>query len=379
MRQTTTTIDLTTAQAAYLTNWLDKVSRSFALVVPWLEAPLNHYLATAYLLCRVVDNIEDCSQPADWKQRRFGEAARLLAEPDQAGEILAGWQQASWPGLTSAERQLMGRAGGERLWQIYASLPIESRQIIQHWILDMIDGMSQLEAPDRAPYFVAREDVQVLAGAGDYNQYCYIVAGTVGYLSTELAIQHYGFSNSLAERLLADCLACGHGLQKTNIVKDFATDLRRGVSYLPDQWLQEVDFAPLSLQGASPAWSQTVLADILAELRDATNYVLTLPYEAIGYRLASLMCLLPAYQTILLAAQQQANLFTTAHQVKISRSTMMQCIQDAQAVVTDNAAVLAYSHRLEQAVRLPSSGRDDAPVSPAAETQSSDSEVISRE
>ena len=65
--------ELTQAQAAYLDIWMSKVSRSFALVVPWLEEPLNHLLATAYLLCRVADNIEDSRQPFVWKEQRFHE------------------------------------------------------------------------------------------------------------------------------------------------------------------------------------------------------------------------------------------------------------------------------------------------------------------
>ena len=66
--------------------------------------------------------------------------------------------------------------------------------------------------------------VQVLAGYQDYNQYCYIVAGTVGNLATDLVILHYQLSGSVAEHLLRYSQACGRGLQKTNIVKDFPED-----------------------------------------------------------------------------------------------------------------------------------------------------------
>lgn len=61
------------------------------------------------------------------------------------------------------------------------------------------------------------------------------------------------------------------------------------------------------------------------------------------------MSRLPAYQTLLLAARQQSNLFTPNHHVKISRQTMVQCVQEAQTTVTDNKTILAYSQRLEQA------------------------------
>jgi hypothetical protein len=31
---------------------------------------MRHYLAVAYPLCRVADNIEDCGQPHTWKKER---------------------------------------------------------------------------------------------------------------------------------------------------------------------------------------------------------------------------------------------------------------------------------------------------------------------
>ena len=75
------TFEPTVAQQTYLEQKLGDVSRSFALVVPFLEAPLQHYLATAYLLCRVVDNIEDCGRPLTWQEERFAEFSRLVARP----------------------------------------------------------------------------------------------------------------------------------------------------------------------------------------------------------------------------------------------------------------------------------------------------------
>ena len=73
---------------------LDKVSRSFALVIPTLEEPLNYYLATAYLICRVVDNIEDCTQSSVWKEERFLEFQHLAIEPTNALTILERWGHA---------------------------------------------------------------------------------------------------------------------------------------------------------------------------------------------------------------------------------------------------------------------------------------------
>jgi farnesyl-diphosphate farnesyltransferase len=331
---------------------MNKVSRSFAILIPYLEEPLNYFLATSYLLCRKVDNIEDCQQPAAWKKLRFAEFNQLLQDPTLAADILTGWQQETWPGLTPDEQKLMGLEHGLPLWQIYQSIPAEPRQFIGRWTATMARGMSQLEDPSQSPRFIHRQGVQVLATEEDYNHYCYYVAGTVGHLSTELVINHYRLNHTVAADLLADCETCGRGLQKTNIVKDFAKDLNRGLSYLPDTWLRETDYTPLALAGAGPTWVRIVLQNVLYELRGATTYLLALPYSAPGYRMASLLCLLPAYQTLLLAAEQQEKLFTLQHRVKISRLTMSRCVLDARSMVNDNKAIGRYSRQLEQAIEV---------------------------
>jgi farnesyl-diphosphate farnesyltransferase len=166
-------------------------------------------------------------------------------------------------------------------------------------------------------------------------------------MATDLVVVHYGLAEDVTTKLLATCEACGRGLQKTNILKDFAEDLGRGVSYLPYTWHREADFAPLSLAGAPMQWKKKVIEDIVRELHDATEYVLALPYHASGYRMASLMSLLPSYQTLLFAAKRHDTLFTSEHHVRISRLTMAKCQWDAQSMLTDNDAVRRYSRRLE--------------------------------
>jgi farnesyl-diphosphate farnesyltransferase len=150
--------------------------------------------------------------------------------------------------------------------------------------------------------------------------------------------------------LINNSEACGRGLQKTNIVKDFAKDLARGICYLPDEWMREIEHTPLALVGAPTSWRQKVVDNVLDELSDSVQYLLDLPYTATGYRMASLLCLLPAYETLLVAAQRHETLFTVDHHVKISRQTMARCIQDAQAMLTDNEAIRQYSRRIRRAI-----------------------------
>ena len=343
-------MNTTARQSAYLTQQMKKVSRSFALVVSYLEEPLQQQMATAYLICRVLDNIEDCGQPFWWKEKRFDEFSSMLDEPGLAYETLTRWGWEPWPLLTTDELRLMRPAGGQELWRIYAQFPEAARQSIKHWALVMADGMRQMADPAQTARMREKNSVRMLTSAADYDNYCYYVAGTVGHMATELVIQHYQFDETIAGELSATCESCGLGLQKTNIVKDFVKDLHRGVSFLPDQWLREIDYGPLSLSGAPTAWTHRVLSDVVSELREATEYVLALPYFAKGYRLASLMCLLPAYQTLALAAKRHNRLFTADHQCKISRMTMMKCQLSAKSMVANNDAIRSMSGRLQHEI-----------------------------
>jgi farnesyl-diphosphate farnesyltransferase len=249
---------------------------------------------------------------------------------------------------------------GLMLWQIYARLPEKIRMTICYWVSDMAAGMARISAamhPEtpmnhgvNGDFFINHNGVCLLATRSDYNEYCYFVAGTVGHLITDLTIDYYRLNDHIAQRLRATSEACGRALQKTNIIKDFVRDLRRGVCFLPDQWLKEQSYRPLSLAGASLAWKGKVLADVLDELAQSVDYLLALPYKVAGMRHAALLMMLPAYQTILLAAMRREMLFTAAHEIKISRPQMAQCVSQAHTLVGDNRAI--QNHAVSTAGRI---------------------------
>ncbi|MCF2151404.1 squalene/phytoene synthase family protein [Desmonostoc muscorum LEGE 12446] len=315
-----------------------------------LEEPLDSYMATAYLIFRVADNIEDCLQTPEWKRSRFAQLQQLLETPRYANSLLAHWSSLEWPGLTADEQQLMTPEAGLSLWQIYEMLPSTTRATIRQWVTAMIDGVESILDPYQMPHLIEQQGVKILAQPEDYDRYCYFVAGTVGHLGTELAIEYYKFSSEVSDRLLINCEYCGQALQKTNIIKDFVEDLRQGKCYLPASWLQEIDYKPLALQEAPTRWTQKVINSAVTALDQSVAYVLNIPYHAPGYRLASILCLVSAYQTLLLASQQHSRLFTAEHQVKISRSCFSQCMEDAKVLLRDNQAVINYSQRLQQEI-----------------------------
>ena len=344
------TYHLTKMEKAYLSTYMNKVSRSFTLVAPQVESPLDDYLAVAYLICRVVDNIEDCLLPYQAKQTYFADFVTLLDAPEKAEDTLARWEMIAWTGLSADEMEMMTLENGLMLWQIYAQIPAAYRASIKQWASTMAVGMARVVNLDDNSFFSTVQEIRLPLTAVAYNQYCFYVAGTVGRMITELAIIHYDIDPQVAQPLLTYSEVCGRALQKTNIIKDFAEDLARGDSFLPDEWIKEVDYTPFALKDVPFWWKKKVLLDVLSELDASVNYVTSLPKTAVGYRKAGLLMMLPAYQTLHLAAKQYKTLFTPEHTVKISRTTMGKCVIQAQMMATNDDNIRAYGQTLSQQI-----------------------------
>lgn len=338
----TTPFVITSEERAYIASSLNAVSRSFALVIPMLEEPLDTCVGIAYLLCRVCDNIEDCKQPFSWKQERFREFRELLAEPQAAHKVLRSWSNADWMGLREDERLMMSEQGGLMLWELFARMPQEYASIIARWADEMAEGMERLLAPAPNDLVEVRRGIHILRDLPAFDLYCYYVAGTVGRMCTELIVQFYTLDEATIDILNHHCEAFGRALQKTNIFKDFAEDLSRGVCYFPLSWMEQVNEVPLAHEGSSDDWTREVIEHIWGEVDQAVDYILALPYHAKGYRQFCLRAVLPAYETLLLSTDLMDSLFTSRHAVKISRAQMMECLQWAAEMDTNNTRLLEH-------------------------------------
>jgi hypothetical protein len=107
--------------------------------------------------------------------------------------------------------------------------------------------------------------------------------------------------------------------------------------------LSEVNYRPLTLSGAPAAWKRKVITNVLAELINSVEFLITIPLIALGLRKACLMMMLPAFQTILLAARNMSRLFTEQHVVKISRITMLECVLKANNLAGNDNAIREYA------------------------------------
>jgi farnesyl-diphosphate farnesyltransferase len=206
---------------------LEKTSRTFALAIPLLPSPTREQVGIAYLLFRIADTFEDAEQWGRQEKLDGLEAfGALLKHPDsaQAHRDSALWAQ-SPPCENRAYRELLERTP----WVLgaFENLTEPARSIVRDHTLRTVDGMAS---------FVSRAEESgrlELGGIDDLRAYCYVVAGIVGEMLTELFLDGRPELIEVAEPLRQRAARFGEALQLVNIVKDAFADAHFGRHFLP--------------------------------------------------------------------------------------------------------------------------------------------------
>ena len=203
-------------------------SRTFALSIPLLPEPTRRQVTISYLLFRIADTFEDAAR---WPRARRIEALarfeRLLLDPEprEVAAAARAWATevpCDQPGYRDLLAELPQVLAG-----LFALAPAAIDLTREH-TLRTARGMAE---------FVARTDERGelrLRDLDDLRAYCYIVAGIVGELLTELFLLGYPGLAASAAALRERSRAFGEGLQLVNILKDSASDAVEGRRYLPD-------------------------------------------------------------------------------------------------------------------------------------------------
>jgi farnesyl-diphosphate farnesyltransferase len=206
---------------------LSKTSRTFALAIPLLPEPTRSTTCLSYLLFRIADTLEDAgtwSKAARLEGLDEWKALLVAAEPASAHRVSQGWiakeatRDEAYAELLDAVPQVLAAL---------ARLDTETQRIVRDHALRTVDGMrATLERADAAGN-IRITNLEGLRG------YCYIVAGIVGELLTELFVHDWPGLVAVKETLVENQVAFGEGLQLVNILKDEAQDAKEGRVYLP--------------------------------------------------------------------------------------------------------------------------------------------------
>jgi len=210
---------------ANLDDLLEKTSRTFALSIPMLPEPTRRHVAIAYLLFRVADTFEDAARwPAATRIAALDDLAELLESRGGEAEAAARWL-ADPPVAHDGYLELLRETPA--VMDAYWTLPVEARAVLRRDLLRTASGMAG---------FVRRGDAQGnlrLSSVRELRDYCYVVAGIVGEMLTELFLLDAKALAPFAARLRRRSRFFGESLQLVNILKDANSDATEGRVYLP--------------------------------------------------------------------------------------------------------------------------------------------------
>ena len=306
---------LTQQDRQYCLETLPKVSRTFAPTIRLLPKGLEVPVTVAYLLCRIADTIEDSPHLSlQEKDRMLTLFSHLFLEGRKADTVF--WNEVSSFKGDTADDELVRNA--QRVFAVLRSFSPVLQKHIGKWVVEMSRGMQQFAQSSFKPRFSFLKSMQEL------DEYTYYVAGTVGYLLTEL----FSFYSSkitprIKHRLEQLAESFGKGLQLVNIIRDMTTDLRRGQSYIPDELLKKYKLTRSSIFEKENAARAEMMFNELIEnavkhLDRALDYILLIPKEETRIRL---FCMLPLFWALRTLEKIQENTLALlgSEKIKISR------------------------------------------------------------
>jgi farnesyl-diphosphate farnesyltransferase len=205
---------------------LEKTSRTFALSIPVLPEPTRRQVMLAYLLFRIADTFEDA---AHWAPGRRVEALRefqdLLSRysPEEAARLASRWTAA---GASPDPGYAELIADVPLVLEAFFALDEKAVSSVRAHVLRSAEGMAGFVER-------SRDGVLVLDDVADLRAYCYAVAGLVGEMLTDLFLLGREALAGIAPALRERAAGFGEALQLVNILKDTATDVAEGRSFLP--------------------------------------------------------------------------------------------------------------------------------------------------
>jgi farnesyl-diphosphate farnesyltransferase len=309
---------------------LEGVSRTFALTIPQLPDSLYSVVANAYLLCRIVDTIEDEVSLSAEQKKHFCAAFIAIVKTGNDTETFAAELAPLLSEQTIPAEHVLIQVL-PRVIAITHKFAPEQIEALASCVETMAAGM---------PIFQAQNLRDGLATMADMDRYCYYVAGCVGEMLAKLFCHYSPEIAKHREQLLELSVSFGQGLQMTNILKDIWDDAERGVCWLPQDIFTETGF---ELKNLNPEHSdenfRLGLAHLISvahgHLHNALTYTQLLPAHETGLRNFCLWALGMAVLTLKKIKQRLD--FNQSNQVKITRNSVKATILATRLIGRNNA------------------------------------------
>ena len=310
------------ADLAYQKAILSSVSRTFALTIPLLPSAIEKVVGNTYLLCRIVDTIEDA---ADLLPETKQHLSLLFLDAVLEKSLVASFVEPCLKALSDYGRQdeLDLIAHTPTVLRILHTCSKEDQEAVSRCVSIMSEGMSR---------FHGKQTVAGLKDLNEFERYCYVVAGVVGELLTTIFRNHSPRFAKNIQGQEALAIAFGQALQMTNILKDSPEDRARGVSWMPADMRQE-----------------ELLRIAYQKLQDSLRYILLIPKQDLGMRRFCFLAFGLAVMTLSKIAKRKE--FSNKDEVKLSRNTVMAFYAFTKFAVRSDTLMNAFFHISSQAFR----------------------------
>jgi len=316
--------------------FLPKVSRTFALSISQLKEPLRTEVCITYLICRILDTIEDSpSLSTQRKKEAITSFLEALKNEKNKEDLLS--EIFNELDGKSAENDADLLRNGRIVTSAFHSTRKESQKAIYPWVEEMGKGMvlycQKMEGKD------SLKQIKTLR---DLDDYCYYIAGTVGFMLTNLfKLNCENIDNQKYEYLNKRANDFGLALQKVNILKDIRDDYLRGWVFIPLELLSKANIEPSDLldenNGEKVFNSLSPLFETLKKnLKSAFEYLTSIPETEKEVRLFLSTSLFFAVATIDLINKKKKD-FLSQEKLKISRLQVSKILYDLETKCSSNA------------------------------------------
>ena len=319
---------------ATLQELLVQSSRTFAVGIDLLPAPLREEITVAYLLLRVSDYLEDNQELGDdEKIGLLNEWRRVLEGHGDSDAFAARLEEAR----EATPDALVARQAATVLGALDRLAP-EARDILVRRVRESSAGMARWT-----------ERGSVFRNEADLDDYMHEVAGRVGYLLTELFALRLRRLRGERERMMELGREFGLALQTVNVIRGLHEDRDRGWVYVPAAFLPDPRIRPGELFDPANRNAAMAVLDRLVRKADghlaaARAYIRLIPR---GNHRVRLFCLLPLLFAVRTLAISRANPTVLKRETKMTRREVEVITRRAKVWGFSNGWIDWYCRRLE--------------------------------
>ena len=291
-------------------------SRTFAIGIERLPRILCDATTIAYLLLRVSDYLEDNEEmEAIEKVTLLNLWVNILREEEKIGTLTSKLKNAD----TNNPDAIVAQHSKEILLHLH-SLPYAVQEIIIHHVINSTQGMARWTK--QGPNVNDEKDL---------DDYMFEVAGRVGYLITQLFAWYSITIRRKEKEIMPLAREFGLGLQTVNVIRGLREDFDRGWVYIPKKFILDMGLTKEQLFDPEHREQALQVLDMMTDkaerhLRQALQYVKSLPWWQHGIRLG---CIFPLMFAIRTLAVCRHNTQVFESEAKMTRTEVKKIVLDA--------------------------------------------------